>query len=156
MLALALRAGFVTLVDRSGALRARIDAVVGVGLASYLAPLVLAAPIFAVLYTTAAWPVWFGIPTPDTGFTPKIPALVGFGTAFAFGWVLHRQAALLGVLERQWLVNLALAVGLTTRVPRDRRLAPNLAAATVIEGGAGMRPSTRPATRSRSGAGRSA
>ena len=91
------------------------------GLASYLAPLVLAAPIFAVLYTTAAWPVWFGVPTPDTGFMPKIPAVVGFGTAFVFGWMLHRQAAALGVLEKQWLVNLALAVGLTTAVPRDRR-----------------------------------
>ena len=56
VLALALRAAFVTLVDRSGALRARIDKLVGFGLASYLGPLVLAAPIFAVLYTTAEWP----------------------------------------------------------------------------------------------------
>ena len=139
MLALALRAAFVTLIDRSGALRALIDKVVGVGVASYLAPLVLAAPIFAVLYTTADWPVWFGVPTPDTGFTPKIPALVGFGTAFAFGWILHRQADVLGVLEKQWLVNLALAVGLTSACLAIVGIAPNLAAATVIEGGAGMR-----------------
>ena len=138
MLALALRA-LVTLVDRSGSLRALIDKVVGSGVASYLAPLVLAAPIFAVLYTTAAWPVWFGIPTPDTGFMPKIPAVVGFGTAFAFGWILHRQAAALGVLEKQWLVNLALAVGLTTACLAIVGIAPNLAAATVVEGGAGMR-----------------
>jgi ABC-type multidrug transport system ATPase subunit/fucose 4-O-acetylase-like acetyltransferase len=139
VLALALRTAFVTLVDRSGALRARIDNVVGAGVASYLAPLVLAAPIFAVLYTTADWPVWFGIQTPDTGFTPKIPALVGFGTAFVFGWILHRQADLLGVLEKQWLVNLALAVGLTTACLAIVGIAPNIVAATVIEGGAGMR-----------------
>ena len=139
VLALALRATFVTLVDRSGALRALIDKVVGAGVASYLAPLVLAAPIFAVLYTTAAWPVWFGIPTPDTGFMPKIPALVGFGMAFAFGWVLHRQAAVLGVLEKQWLVNLALAVSLTSACLAIIGLAPSLDAATVVEGGAGMR-----------------
>ena len=139
MLALAVRAVFVTLVDRSGALRTLIDKVVGAGVASYLAPLVLAAPIFAVLYTTAAWPVWFGVPTPDTGFMPKIPAIVGFGTAFAFGWILHRQAAALGVLEKQWLVNLALAVGLTTVCLAIVGLAPSLDAPTVVEGGAGMR-----------------
>jgi len=139
VLALALRAAFVTLVDRSGALRALIDKLVGAGVASYLAPLVLAAPIFAVLYTTADWPVWFGVPTPDTGFTPKIPALVGFGTAFAFGWILHRQAAVLGVLEKQWLLNLALAVGLTTACLAIIGLTPSLEAATVVEGGAGMR-----------------
>jgi ABC-type multidrug transport system ATPase subunit/surface polysaccharide O-acyltransferase-like enzyme len=139
VLALALRAAFVTLVDRSGALRALIDKVVGASITSYLAPLVLAAPIFAVLYTTAEWPVWFGVPTPDTGFTPKIPALVGFGTAFAFGWVLHRQAVVLGVLEKQWLVNLTLAVGLTTACLALIGLAPSLDAPTVVEGGARMR-----------------
>jgi ABC-type multidrug transport system ATPase subunit len=139
VLAIALRAAFVTLIDRSGALRARIDALVGLGVSSYLAPLVLAAPIFAVLYLNAAWPVWFGIPTPDTGFTPKIPAMVGFGTAFAFGWVVHRQATLLGVLEKQWLVNLALAVGLTSTCLAIAGITPNMAAATVVEGGAGMR-----------------
>ncbi len=138
-LTLALRALFVTLVDRSGALRGRIDTFVGFGLSSYLAPVVLAAPIFAVLYTTATWPVWFGIPTPDTGFTPKIPALAGFGTAFAFGWILHRQAAALGVLEKQWLVNLTLAVGLTIACLAIVGIAPDLAGATTIEGGAGMR-----------------
>jgi peptidoglycan/LPS O-acetylase OafA/YrhL len=36
-------------------------------------------------------------------------AWVGFGTAFLFGWVLHRQPELLGQIERQWPLNLALA-----------------------------------------------
>jgi ABC-type multidrug transport system ATPase subunit/fucose 4-O-acetylase-like acetyltransferase len=139
VLALALRGVFVTLIDRRGAVRARIDAVVGFGLSSYLAPLVLAAPIFAVLYTTADWPVWFGIPTPDTGLTPKIPALVGFGTAFAFGWILHRQTELLGVLERQWPVNLTLAVSLTGACLAMVGLAPNLTAPTIVDGGTAMR-----------------
>ena len=138
VLALALRAVFVAL-DRRGSLRARLDTVVRFGLASYLAPLVLAAPIFAVLYTTAEWPVWFGIPTPDTGFTPKIPAMVGFGTAFAFGWIAHRQATALAVLEKQWLVNMGVAVGLTIACLALVGLAPNPAAPTAVEGGLQMR-----------------
>ena len=157
VLALALRAAFVTLVDRSGGLRARIDAVVGVGLASYLAPLVLAAPIFAVLYTTAAWPVWFGIPTPDTGFTPKIPAIVGFGTAFAFGWMLHRQAAAARRAREAVAREPGARRGPHDRVPGDRRHRAELGRGHRRSKAApACAPSTRPATRSRSGAGRSA
>jgi glucan biosynthesis protein C len=139
VLALASRAAFVTLADKSGALRARIDAIVRAGIASYLAPFALAAPIFAVLYPDEAWLVWFGIPTPDSGLIPQVPALVAFGTAFTFGWTLHRQAALLGLFEKQWLVNLALAVGLTSTCLAMVGIVPNLTAATVVEGGAGMR-----------------
>jgi ABC-type multidrug transport system ATPase subunit len=139
VLMLTLRAGFGSLLDRSGWLRGRIDALVSVGLGSYLAPIALAAPIFAVLYFKADWPVWFGIPTPDTGLLPKIPGAVGFGTAFAFGWVLHRQTSLLSVLEKQWSVNLGLAVGLTTACLAIVGISPNTSAPFVIEGGAGMR-----------------
>jgi ABC-type multidrug transport system ATPase subunit len=139
VLALTLRAGFVALLDRSGRLRAHIDALVGAGLGSYLAPIALAAPIFAVLYYKPDWPIWFGIPTPDTGLLPKVPGLVGFGTAFAFGWVLHRQTQLLGVLEKQWPVNLAVAVGLTTACLAIVGISPNTSAPFVLEGGAGMR-----------------
>lgn len=113
VLALALRAGFVALVDRGGAVRARIDALVGVGISSYLAPLALAAPLFAALYFNPAWPVWLGIPTPDMGFTPRLPAMVGFGTAFGFGWLMHRQTNPLGVWREQWAANLAVAACLT-------------------------------------------
>jgi ABC-type multidrug transport system ATPase subunit len=136
---LALRAGFVALLDRSGALRGRIDALVGAGLGSYLAPIALAVPIFAVLYFKADWPVWFGIPTPDTGLLPKLPGFVGFGTAFAFGWVLHRQTSLLSVLEKQWRLNLSLAVGLTTACLAIVGISPDTSAPFVIEGGAGVR-----------------
>lgn len=113
VLALGLRAAVVDLVDRGGALRARIDATLRVGLISYLAPLVLAAPSFAVLYLDPGWPLWFGIPTPDIGLLPKLPALVGFGTAFALGWLLHRQVTLLDIWRAQWAVNLAIAAGLS-------------------------------------------
>jgi ABC-type multidrug transport system ATPase subunit/fucose 4-O-acetylase-like acetyltransferase len=138
-LALGLRTGFVALLDKSGALRRRVDAALAAGLGSRLAPLALAAPTFAVLHLDAAWPVWFGIPTPETGFMPKLPALVGFGTAFALGWVLQRQAALLGVLERQWHTNLAVAVGFTAACLAIVGPTPNLSAPTMIVGGAAMR-----------------
>jgi ABC-type multidrug transport system ATPase subunit len=139
VLTLALRAGFGALLDRSGWLRARIDALVRVGLGSYLAPIALAAPIFAVLYFKPDWPVWFGIPTPDTGLLPKVPGLVGFGTAFAFGWVLHRQTSMLSVLERQWVVNLGIAVALTIACLAIVGVTPNLDATFVIDGPAEMR-----------------
>lgn len=112
-LALVLRAAFVATVDRGGEVRAWVDVFVRVGLSRYLAPLALAAPLCAVLYFNPAWPVWFGIQTPDMGLTPQLPAMVGFGTAFGLGWLLHRQAELLDVWRQQWSVNLAVAACLT-------------------------------------------
>jgi ABC-type multidrug transport system ATPase subunit len=138
-LVLALRAGFVTLLDRSGALRARIDAGLGSALRGHLAPLALAAPTAAILTLDPSWPVWFGIPTPDRGLAPQLPALVAFGTAFALGWLLHRQVALLGVLERQWRLNLALAVGLTFACLAIVGPKPSLIAPAVTAVGSPMR-----------------
>ncbi|WP_245559077.1 acyltransferase family protein [Arenimonas oryziterrae] len=112
--AIALRAAFVAGIDRDGALRARLDTVLRAALASTLAPLAFALPLFAVLAFDPAWPVWFGIPTPDTGLRPQLPALAGFGTAFVLGWLVHRQTDLLEIWRRQWAINLALAVALST------------------------------------------
>lgn len=139
VLAIGLRAAFVALLDRGGTLRARLDSALRVGIRSFLAPVVLAVPIGAVLYSNEGWQVWFGIPTPDTGFTPKVPALTGFGTAFALGWVLHRQTDLLAVLERQWVVNLAVAVALTVACLALVGPVPNLAAMTTIDGPESLR-----------------
>ena len=133
-LVLALRAAFVAFADRSGELRARLDVVVRLGLSSYVAPLVLAAPLFAILYLNDAWLVYFGIPTPDTGLMPKVPALVGFGTAFGLGWLLHRQTDLLAVWREQWLVNLALGVALTVACLAMVGPAPSLTEPNAIGG----------------------
>lgn len=113
LLVLGLRAAWVAWIDRSGALRAGIDRLLEGAMSRRWAPLALAAPLFLVLYPDHAWPVWFGIPTPDTGLMPQLPAMVGYGTAFAFGWLLHRQTHLLDVWRREWAVNLLLAAGLT-------------------------------------------
>lgn len=139
VLALSLRWIVVGLLaDRFG-LRPVIDRLVSVGLASYLAPLALAIPLFAVLYLDANWPVWFGLPTPDTGLMPQAPALAGYGLAFALGWLLHRQINLLNVFRRQWLINLTVGAGLTVICLAIVGVRPNTFAPTLLDGGAGMR-----------------
>jgi len=52
------------------------------------------------------------VPTPDQSLVTNLQAVVGFGTAFDFGWLLHRQTDLIRILERRWRFNLVLAVGL--------------------------------------------
>lgn len=134
VLVLTLRAGFLA-IDRNGALRKRIDVVLRGGMESHLAPLALAAPAFAVFALDPSWRVWFGISTPDTGLMPQLPALAAYGTAFALGWLLHRQAVLLGVLERRWGSSLTIAAALTVACLAMVGATPNLTAPTVIEGG---------------------
>ena len=94
---------------------------------SYAAPLVFAAPIFAVLGFDQRIAVLGGIPTPDSSLVPQIPALVGFGTAFLVGWLLHRQLDLLTQLRGRWVgqlvVGLALSIACQT-VPGIKLPAP--------------------------------
>jgi len=139
VIALGVRAAFVRFVDPKGTLRARIDGVLRAGLATYAAPLLLAAPLFAVLYKDPAWMMWFGLPTPDIGLTPKLPALAGFGTAFLLGWLLHRQVEVLEVFRRQCFVNLAFAIGLTVFCLSLVGLKPNMMALTTLDGPAWSR-----------------
>lgn len=107
--ALAIRA-VASLVDRPGRLLRDIDRAVRALSATPAASLFLAAPLAAVLAVRADWYAWGGIPTPDTGFIPNLAALAGFGTAFAFGWLLHRQTGLLEAMRRWWAVQLAAAI----------------------------------------------
>ena len=138
-LVLAGRAGFVAALDRSGLLRQRIDAWVARALASRTAPLLLAAPTVALFALTPSWAVWFGIPTPDNGLAPQLPALVAYGTAFGFGWLLHRQVAALELLARQWRANLALAAGLTLACLALVGPTPALESPTAFAGGPALR-----------------
>jgi peptidoglycan/LPS O-acetylase OafA/YrhL len=100
-------------IDRSGALRARIDQVVKFIAHSYAAPLVLAAPLLVSLWFASAWLYWFGIPPADMNLIVNAQALTAFGTAFAFGWLVHRQIALLHVWTSRWQINLAVALVLS-------------------------------------------
>jgi glucan biosynthesis protein C len=114
--ALAIR-GLVSLIDRSEWLRGGIiDKAMRAITATPAAAPILAVPLALAF----AWqPIWFafgGIQTPDTGFIPNTTALIGFGTAFGFGWLLQRQRSLLGNIQRWWAVNLVAAVALTVAV----------------------------------------
>jgi glucans biosynthesis protein C len=71
---------------------------------------VVAVPMTLSLYQHPNWLMWFGIPTPDMSLKPNLAALVTYGTAFGFGWLLHRQPKLLEQLERRAWAYLAVAV----------------------------------------------
>lgn len=77
------------------------------------AAFVFAVPIVAALAMRTSWVMWFGIPTPDQSVIPELASLVGYGTAVAVGWLIHRQAELLTVWSRQWPLHVAVAT-LTT------------------------------------------
>ena len=59
------------------------------------------------LYFRTTWIAWFGVPTPDQSLIPRLASFVGFGTAFAFGWLVHRQPDLLARLGTAVAAHLA-------------------------------------------------
>jgi glucans biosynthesis protein C len=106
---LVLRAGMVWL-DPHGRIRARVDGLIDLVMHSRLAPAILAVPIGIALCLDPTWVAWFGVRTPDSSLVTNLQAVIGFGTAFGFGWLLHRQVDLIRLLERRWLLNSVLAV----------------------------------------------
>jgi glucans biosynthesis protein C len=132
---LVLRTGMAWL-DKRGRIRARVDRLIGLVMRSPLAPAILAIPIGIALNFDAAWVGMQGVPTPDQSLVTNLQAVVGFGTAFGFGWLLHRQIDLIRILERRWLLNLVLAIGLIAAsfvlatVPQPRPNAIRLADVT--------------------------
>jgi glucans biosynthesis protein C len=102
--------GLVVLIDRKGAFRARLlDPAMKV-IAGPAAVMFLAAPVFAALYFSPNWMAWFGIPTPDHGLVPNVTALICYGIAFGFGWLVNRQTAILQDWAKHWWSNLSLGV----------------------------------------------
>ena len=110
--ALALR-GIVHAIDRGGRLRAGIDRLTALAVGTPAAPFLLALPLTAGLVGQEAWPMWFGIPTPDQSLVPNLAAAVGYSMAFALGWLLHRQIKLLQRWAAHWPVAIAVAVAAT-------------------------------------------
>ena len=100
-------------VDTSGRVRTLIDRGMRIFTTVPLAPLILAMPVAISLHATEWWLPWMGIPTPDNTVIPNLAAFVAYGTAFTFGWFLHRQIELLQSIERYWLGYLAAAVALS-------------------------------------------
>jgi peptidoglycan/LPS O-acetylase OafA/YrhL len=104
------------LVDRLDArqtLRARIDRLVAASVRTPLAACTLGIPLAIALASLPVWFYWQGIPTPDSSLLPNAPAVVGFGTAFAFGWLVHRAGGALAALRKTWALNLLLGIGAT-------------------------------------------
>jgi peptidoglycan/LPS O-acetylase OafA/YrhL len=111
-LALGVRWGVLQL-DRSGALQERIDRLVQLIAHSHVAPLVLAAPLLVSLWYASPWYHYFGVPPADMNLIVNAQALTGFGTAFGFGWLVHRQIGVLEVWTHRWRQNLVVAVVLS-------------------------------------------
>lgn len=121
--ALALRS-LVVALDPAGRLRAGVDGLVAAVAGSPFAPALLAIPVATALALFPDWLAWVGVPTPDMSLIPNLPAAVGFGAAFSFGWLLHRQPALLETWARRWPLNLALAVAITAGMLAHLGLTP--------------------------------
>lgn len=99
------------MLDGQGAWGRCVDRGMGLLVIGPFAPLVLAAPVAAAFWFTPNWVAFGGIPTPDTGFIPNVTALVGYGTVFAFGFLLDRRRDLLGRIAGMWLPFTVMALG---------------------------------------------
>jgi peptidoglycan/LPS O-acetylase OafA/YrhL len=100
----------VVTLDRRGSIRRAVDAAVRGVVRRGAAAVLLAVPLSMALYFRTDWIAWFGIPTPDRSVIPELASLVGFGTAVAFGWLIHRQTDLLQAWQEQWPAHAAVAV----------------------------------------------
>lgn len=101
------------LIKQQGRLTAAVDRVCFRGLASYLGPVVLSLPIAFVVLQHPQWIPFTGIPTPDSGFTPQLPATIAYGIAFLVGWIAHRQIGLLAEWKSRWRINISIALVVT-------------------------------------------
>ncbi|WP_431915948.1 acyltransferase family protein [Micromonospora wenchangensis] len=113
VLALAVRA-VVNLLDADGTRRSRlVDPIVRTVVARDLTPLVVGAPLCVAFLLKQDWLLWYGVPPAENGLIPNPVALVAYGCAFGFGWLLQRQVDVIRVWERRYPRNLVAAVVLT-------------------------------------------
>jgi peptidoglycan/LPS O-acetylase OafA/YrhL len=97
-------------LDRGGRRRLAADGLVRRLVQSGVAAILLPLPLSLLMYVRTDWVIWFGIPTPDQSFVPQWASFAGYGTAVAFGWLVHRQPELLQTWGRQWGGHLAGAI----------------------------------------------
>jgi glucan biosynthesis protein C len=102
--------GVMRIVDRGGSWARRGQRAMDALMTSGMAPLVLAAPVAALLVASPWWIMWQGIPAPIMGLIPNLPAVAAYGSALAFGWLLYRRLPWLELLKARWPVYLAAAV----------------------------------------------
>lgn len=116
--------GVMAKLDPGGRFGDGVDRLVSALLRSPAAPIVLALPVAVAFYLRPDWLAFFGVPTPDMNLIPNLPAAIQYGLAFGFGWLLHRQAGLLGQLQARWPLNLTAALGLTAALLAQMGVAP--------------------------------
>ena len=96
--------------DGAQKLRNLVDVMVVNSIRMRIAVFTLGIPVAGALMTLPFWFYWQGIPTPDSSLIPQVPAAVGFGTAFIFGWLVNRSSGALDAITRGWFVHLVLGI----------------------------------------------
>jgi ABC-type multidrug transport system ATPase subunit/peptidoglycan/LPS O-acetylase OafA/YrhL len=99
--------------DTARRVRDLIDRLVAASLRAPVAVFLLGVPVAAAIASVPVYFYWQGIPTPDMSLIPQVPATVGFGTAFAFGWLVHRSRDALPAITRRWWLHLAIGIAAT-------------------------------------------
>jgi peptidoglycan/LPS O-acetylase OafA/YrhL len=70
---------------------------------SWLGLITITTPVaVAMLLTQSGWSLLSGIATPNDSLIPAPLPLLGYGLAFALGWMISRDMELLTVLRRRW------------------------------------------------------
>ena len=110
--ALLLRAPFA-LLDRSGGWGRMVDRLTGAVVGPWT-PLILAPLLALAMWQDPAGVTFFAVPTPDEGVIPDTAALVGFGLAFGFGFLLDRRRDLLDRIAAWAPLYLLVALGAGT------------------------------------------
>ena len=128
--AIAIRA-LVVRFDSRQRLRDALDRIVTNSVDMSYAIWFLGLPVAIALMGLPMWFYWQGIPTPDQSLIPAVPAAIGFGTAFAFGWLVHRAPGALAAIERRWWSNLLLAVIATGWMLHQSHLTPMATPGTI-------------------------
>ncbi|MFC5346050.1 acyltransferase family protein [Brevundimonas staleyi] len=106
--ALILRAPFA-LLDKDGGWGGTVDWFTGALIGPWT-PALLAAPLALAMYLDPKWVAFFAVTTPDAGLVPAPVALVGFGLAFAVGFLIDRRRDLLDRIAAWSPLYLAVAV----------------------------------------------
>jgi len=100
----------VVQLDKGQVWRGRVDRLVTGAIRWTAGALLLGLPLAAALLSLPDWLPALGIPTPDQSLIPQLPATVGYGIAFVFGWLVQRAPDALAALRARWLPHLLLAI----------------------------------------------
>ncbi|GAB2507755.1 acyltransferase family protein [Lysobacter humi (ex Lee et al. 2017)] len=70
----------------------------------------VALPMAIGLLMLPEWMPWFGVPTPDRSLYPNVAAVLAYGSAFAYGWLLQSVADGMAAHRTSWRSALGVAM----------------------------------------------